>query len=189
MLFKKSRSQEPLENEQAETGDRVSLDKFDRESNLKADVAVNRTNSPKELKVTDDDETIDKESDKNAFMPGEVDTMTEEPLTIEIDDENTEKLAEIVFEKPKAGEKEEDLVDEQDMNLFVAGENDSNDSDEEHEKSDDGNSLSSLFADEEEDKNPLAGLINALPDVQATELLQQAQTIRAMLQQVRQGER
>ena len=206
MLFKRSQSNEPIKKEPAEQEGNASLEKVGGENILTEEVSPNRINSPMELQVTADDS--EGEDSENAVapeekavpvanlngveripaesVPGETDMASGGIDDIVADDENIEKLAEIVFEKPRAGEKEEGLVDEQDLNLFVAGEDDS---DEESEEGGDGNAFSNLFADDEEEKNPLAGLINALPDVQATELLQEAQNIRAMLQQVRKGER
>ena len=44
-------------------------------------------------------------------------------------------------------------------------------------------SFGNLFSQEEEDENPLAGLINSLPDATATELLNEAHEIQEMMQQ------
>ena len=206
MLFKRSQSDEPLKKEPAGQEDNASLEKVDGETILTEAVSPNRINSPVELQVTADDSEGEVNEnvvapEENAVpvanlngveeipaesVPGEADTASGEIDNIIADDENIEKLAETAFEKPRDGEKEEDLADEQDLNLFVAGEGDG---DEESEESGDGNSLSNFFADDEEEINPLAGLINSLPDVQATELLQEAQNIREMLQQGRRGER
>ncbi|MFH1169779.1 MAG: hypothetical protein V1691_03690 [Chloroflexota bacterium] len=47
---------------------------------------------------------------------------------------------------------------------------------------DDG--ISDLFGHDEEEENPLAGLITSLPDVSATELLKEADEIKAMMREL-----
>ena len=55
---------------------------------------------------------------------------------------------------------------------------------EETEESDE-DSLKNLFSDDEEEVNPLAGLINSLPDVTASELLNEAQEIKIIVRERR----
>ena len=47
------------------------------------------------------------------------------------------------------------------------------------------NSLANLFSQEEEEENPLASLINALPNVAASELMDDLQEIRDIIEQER----
>lgn len=57
----------------------------------------------------------------------------------------------------------------------------------EPEKEDDSNSFNNLFSSEEEEVNPLANLINSLPDVTVHELLDDLQEINEIMQERRES--
>ena len=67
---------------------------------------------------------------------------------------------------------------EKDLNVLLG---EVNEQEGEQEKEGDDDSLSNLFDQEEEEINPLAGLISALPSVTAEELLNEARAIEATL--------
>ena len=50
-------------------------------------------------------------------------------------------------------------------------------------KPDDADSLNNLFSSEEEEENPLAGLINSLPDVTARELMDDLAEIQRIIKE------
>ena len=55
------------------------------------------------------------------------------------------------------------------------------DGESEPEGEDEGDSFSNLFSQEEEEENPLAGLITSLTDVAAGELIEEAQEVKTLL--------
>jgi hypothetical protein len=54
-------------------------------------------------------------------------------------------------------------------------------------KEEESDSLNSLFSQEDDEENPLAALINSLPDVTVEELLADLQEIKEVIQEWRQN--
>ena len=79
-------------------------------------------------------------------------------------------------EEPAAEEKDESA-------LFKSADTEES----EPEKEGGSDSLSDLFSDDEEEENPLAGLITSLPDVTATELLEDMKEVQVLLREWQQG--
>ena len=79
-------------------------------------------------------------------------------------------------EEPSAEEKDENA-------LFESTDKEKS----EPEKEGESDSLSDLFSDDEEEENPLASLITSLPDVTATELLEDMKEVQVLLREWQQG--
>ena len=94
--------------------------------------------------------------------------------------------AELSVEVEKVGESEEETGAEKPgkdkaAELLLVKE----DAEETKESEDEEDSLKNLFSNDEEEVNPLAGLINSLPDVTASELLNEAQEIKIIVRERR----
>ena len=109
------------------------------------------------------------------------------------DEDEDEAKVEELFTQPHQPEGElsgqpgeEPADEEKDLNALLQkadGEETGQKNEQENKQENEGesDSLSSLFSQEEEVENPLAGLITSLPDVTVKELLDEAQEIKVMM--------
>ncbi|MFC1990927.1 hypothetical protein ACFLU9_02095 [Chloroflexota bacterium] len=80
-------------------------------------------------------------------------------------------------------EKEPSAEEKDESALFESTDKEKN----EPEKEEESDSISDLFSDDEEEENPLASLITSLPDVTATELLEEMKEVQVLLREWQQG--
>jgi len=87
----------------------------------------------------------------------------------------------------QAGEEEDTLPEKADAEPKAPENEQKSEPENEPGNEGEGDSLSDLFSQEEEEENPLAGLISTLPDVTAKELLDEVQEIKVMLSEWQQS--
>lgn len=129
-----------------------------------------------ELKVEPEDDNADEED----ILAGPHEPLNE--LSIEPED----KLAELDDNGPEADLPED--TDEIKVVEVKAGDEPAPEAESEPKTDDLGNdSINNLFADEEEEENPLANLIKAMPDVTAQELVDDLDEIQGIIKEWQKG--
>jgi hypothetical protein len=170
------------------------IEKFDRDTTEADDTATIQATVLEEVK----NRTMDLEKSEKSEQPEEVantashsegeENTTPKPhgplseLTVE--PENGLQDAELEAETPVEEADEEVNVVKIGAEEAAPAEAESK-AEKEPEKEDD-DSLGNLFSQEEEEENPLASLLNSLPDVTAQELLDDAQEITEMMRELHQ---
>ena len=144
----------------------------------------------------DEDEVVEREEPDES--DAEADTKVKDNLiTKPVSLEELENMAgdsdEAQEKNPEEGEsvlaqtvqlEEEPSAEEKDENaLFESTDKEKS----EPKKEEESDSLSDLFSDDEEEENPLASLITSLPDVTATELLEDMKEVQVLLREWQQG--
>ena len=145
-----------------------------------------REPSGKQSSPEEDNATGGEEPNEDA--PEAEDTTITKPISLEELENADTDSDEAQAKSPEEGEDiqtqpvqlEEEPAGDKGENVFLESADDK-ESDTENEE--DGDSISNLFSDDEEEENPLAGLITSLPDVTARELLDEVQEVEAMVRQ------
>jgi hypothetical protein len=137
-----------------------------------------------ELTVEPGDELtdIDTEAELNSLMENDGDDEDEEIKVVEVIDKKVIKTSskeekEQKAEQARAEATEDEEKDEENKEEPVA--------DLSTDSSDD--SFSNLFSNDEDEVNPLANLINSLPEVSAQELITELEEIKGIIKEKRQG--
>ena len=153
--------------------------------------------------VPEDDATKEK-SEEGATDGG--DTLVTQAINLgDIDNNQTKNLAETgeqlgqLVDTPESASEEQDIQDilsqpvqseekaadkENDLSILLGGIDEEEGEQADKEKSD---SLSNLFSQEEDEENPLSGLINSLPDATAKELIDDAKEVKTMIVELQHG--
>ena len=125
--------------------------------------------------------------------PKAEDTLTTQTVSLEELENIASDLDEAQEKSPEEGEDvltqpaqpdEKPAAEEKDVNVLPGSAADEKN---EPENEGEGDSLSNLFSQDEEEENPLASLIASLPDVAARELIGEAQEIEEMLRKWQQS--
>jgi len=128
----------------------------------------------------------------NEDAPEAEDTTITKPISLEeLEKEDTDS-DEAQAKSPEEGEDiqtqpvqlEEEPAEDKDENVLFKSADEEESETENEEGSD---SIADLFSDDEEEENPLAGLITSLPDVTARDLLGEAQEVETMVRQWHKG--
>ena len=125
--------------------------------------------------------------------PKAEDTLITQTVSLEEVENIASDLDEAQAKSPEEGEdvltqpvqpEEEPAAEEKDVNVLPGS---ADDKESKPKNEGEGDSLSNLFSQDEEEENPLAGLIASLPDVAARELLGEAQEVEEMLRKWQQS--
>ena len=158
MFLKRRKSREPSEEKSSPQEGDAEKKNPDEGSTEAEDTPINQVTNLEELisEKTGDLEEADEDKDVTAQPHKPQSELTVEP---------GEELS---------GEGEKPSSEENDLSVLLG-------KDEEEEEK--GDSLSNLFDQEEEEANPLATLITSLPDVTASELVNEAQETITMIRE------
>ncbi len=177
MFLKIRKSRETDKNKSIQSNDVPETEQTDEKADRDEDTLVNQ--------VTDSEESVDKETSELEAAGQQPDGLFETKDSKEEDDGEVRTKAVPVQEldldtEPAVEPDEEPSGGDKNLNILLEKTADTENV--EPESGAETDMLSNIFGEEDEEVNPLMGLINSLPDVTAEEILEDMQGIKTMMQ-------
>ena len=151
---------------------------------------VGNTSSPDEDEVAEREEPDESDVEADAKVENNLITKTvsmEEMENMAGDADKTQEKnseeSENALTQPVPLEEEPSVEEKETDDIFGSADKEES----EPEKEEESDSISDLFSDEEEEENPLAGLITSMPDVAAKELLEEIKEVQVLLREWQEG--